>query len=392
MASVVRGFETDLGLPPDSYIYRIISTAARQDPLTYSQVDQLAIISSDDSLRFLDPMTPEKNMIKKVNQKVTCLERANDAASNVIATAGRDGLIRFWDKRSREKVLEIESPHKLISALVCDAQNNFIAAGIENPDDGNGVSPVYIWDQRNPSAPTRSYIDSHTDTITSLQLHPSHPSLLLSASTDGLINIFDTAQADEEDALYQVINHGSAIAHAGFMFPGTDIYALGTDETLSFYALQSQKEDEEEPAPKAFGDVREALGCEYLVKMHWVGGTPYVAAGKHSESNLSLIPISKNSSKPLDYTFDLSKSIQLPGGHGEEVVRDMFTDVSTRTTYTCGEDGFVRTWKVTGDEAMSIDDAAEPAKKKKDKDRKEKRKEKKDKKSGEKEKARYKPY
>lgn len=65
------------------------------------------------------------------------------------------------------------------------------------------------------------------------------------------------------------------------MFPGTDIYALGTDETLSFYALQSQKEDEEEPSPKAFGDVREALGCEYLVKMHWVGGTPYVAAGKH---------------------------------------------------------------------------------------------------------------
>jgi hypothetical protein len=35
--------------------------------------------------------------------------------------------------------------HKLISALVCDAQKNFIAAGIENPDDGAGVSPVYIW-------------------------------------------------------------------------------------------------------------------------------------------------------------------------------------------------------------------------------------------------------
>ena len=35
--------------------------------------------------------------------------------------------------------------HKLISSLVCNAQNNFIAAGIENPDDGTGVSPVYIW-------------------------------------------------------------------------------------------------------------------------------------------------------------------------------------------------------------------------------------------------------
>jgi WD40 repeat protein len=129
--------------------------------------------------------------------------------------------------------------------------------------------------------PVLSLVESHTDTVTSLQLHPSHPTLLLSSSTDGLVNIFDTSQAEEEDALYQVINHRSAIAHAGFMYPGTDIYALGTDETMSFYALQSQKEDEEEPVPKVFGDVREELGCEYLVDMHWIGAQPFIAAGKH---------------------------------------------------------------------------------------------------------------
>jgi WD40 repeat protein len=128
-----------------------------------------------------------------------------------------------------------------------------------------------------------SYVESHTDTVTSLQLHPSHPTLLLSSSTDGLINIFDTSQVEEDDALFQVINHRSAIAHAGFMYPGTDIYALGTDETMSLYALQSQKEEEEEPTPRAFGDVRESLGCEYLVDMHWVGGQPFVAAGKHRQ-------------------------------------------------------------------------------------------------------------
>lgn len=138
-----------------------------------------------------------------------------------------------------------------------------------------------LRDQRNTSAPLRSYIDSHTDTVTSLQLHPTLPTLLLSSSTDGLVNIFDTSQAEEEDALYQVINHGSAIAHAGFMYPSTDIFAVGTDETMSFYALQSQKEEEEEPAPKAFGDVREPLGCEYLAKMHWVGSQPFIATGKH---------------------------------------------------------------------------------------------------------------
>ncbi|KAF3045913.1 hypothetical protein E8E12_006585 [Didymella heteroderae] len=344
-------FSSDIGLPTNSYIYRIISTAARTDPLNYSKTDQLAVIASDDTLRFVGPDLTTVEVVKNANNSITCLERANDLSSNVVATAGRDGFVRYWDKRSKQKVLEIQSPSKLISSLVCNAQNNFLACGIENPDDGPHESPVYIC-------------------------------------TDGLVNIFDTSQADEDDALYQVINHGSAIAHAGFMYPSTDIFALGTDETMSFYALQSQKEEEEEPAPKAFGDVREPLSCEYLAKMHWVGSQPVLATGKHSESRLDLVLVHKNAGV-LQYEYDLSKSVRLPGAHGEEVVRDLFTDTHTQTTYTVGEDGQVRAWKTeaSADETMDIDESAD-AKKKEKKDRKEKRKEKKDKKD----KKRYEPY
>jgi WD40 repeat protein len=112
MSSATSIASSDVGLPRNSYIYKIISTAPRQDPLTYSKLDQLAIISSDDSLRFLDAPTlsaSPNGVIKNANKSVTCLERANDAPSNVVATAGRDGYIRFWDKRSRQKALEIES-------------------------------------------------------------------------------------------------------------------------------------------------------------------------------------------------------------------------------------------------------------------------------------------
>ncbi|KAL6154875.1 hypothetical protein ACJBU6_06488 [Exserohilum turcicum] len=379
MAPLREIASTDAGFAAGSFIYKVISTSPRQDPLTYLITDQLAFISSDDSLRFLTADLRPDGHVAKAHDNITCLERANDASSNAVATAGRDGLIRFWDKRSRQKALQVESPHKLISALVCDAEKNFIAAGIENPEDGPNSSPVYIWDQRNLSAPLRSYIDSHTDTVTNLSLHPSHPTLLLSSSTDGLVNMFDSAQADEDDALYQVINHGSAIAHAGFMYPSADIYALGTDETVSFYALQSQKEEEEEPAPKACGDVRQELDCEYVVDLCWVGPQPCVAAGKHSDKTLSLIPITKGTNGPLDYAFDLKNSTVLAGAHGEEIVRHLFIDMHTHTTYTCGEDGHIRAWKGTDDATMDVDEGATSAKKK--------RKEKKDK-----EKARFKPY
>ncbi|KAE8829494.1 hypothetical protein HRS9122_09309 [Pyrenophora teres f. teres] len=331
MESLRQIIASEAVLPANSYIYRIISTAPRQDPLTFSLTDQLATISSDDSLRFYTADLRPDGEVHRANESITCLERADDASSNVVTTAGRDGFIRFWDKRSKQKVLEIQSPHKLISALTCSTTTNILAAGIENPEDGPNSSPVYIWDPRSPTTPSAP---TQTPTPT---------------PTDGLINIFDTTQADEDDALYQVINHGSAIAHAGFMYPSTDIYAIGTDETVSFHALQSQEEEVEEPSPRVWGDVREG------------------------EAKLSLIPITKGPNGPLDYSLDAASGIQMDGAHGEEIVRDFFTDVHTQVTYTVGEDGMIRAWKnrAAGDEGSG----------------KRRGKEKKDK-----EKARFKPY
>jgi len=112
MAPLVQTLKADLGLLPNSYIYKILSTSPRQDPLTYTNTDQLAVISSDDSLRFFDPATlrvlPD-GILKDVNKGITCLERVDDAEGNLVATAGRDGLINFWDKRSRGKAMAIQS-------------------------------------------------------------------------------------------------------------------------------------------------------------------------------------------------------------------------------------------------------------------------------------------
>ena len=131
---------------------------------------------------------------------------------------------------------------------------------------------------------------------------------------------------------------------------------------------------------------------------------------ENSETRFDLVPIHKGPSGPLEYNYDLTKSIRLPGAHGEEIVRDVFTDThvgsslvrsssflltkaKTQMTYTVGEDGHVRAWKTNTpastavDETMEIDEGAD-AKKKEKKDRKEKRKEKKDKKD----KKRYEPY
>ena len=109
MAPLREIASTDAGFAAGSLIDKVISTSPRQDPLTYLITDQLAFISSDDSLRFLTADLRPDGHVAKAHDNITCLERANDASSNAVATAGRDGLIRFWDKRSRQKALQVES-------------------------------------------------------------------------------------------------------------------------------------------------------------------------------------------------------------------------------------------------------------------------------------------
>lgn len=82
---------------------------------------------------------------------------------------------------------------------------------------------------------------------------------------DGLINVYDTTIADEDDALIHIINHGSSISHAGFL-SDTEIYALSHDESFTVQEL----DDPSEASPTGqsrlvFGDLRPLLKCDYIV-------------------------------------------------------------------------------------------------------------------------------
>jgi hypothetical protein len=103
--------------------------------------------------------------------------------------------------------------------------------------------------------------------IFQLQFHPTQPQIILSGSTDGLVNIYNTTITDEEEALHQTINHGSSIHHADFL-TDVDIFALSHDEKFSMYKLVTNSEEGvEEPLPVNYGDLREKLGGEYVANV-----------------------------------------------------------------------------------------------------------------------------
>lgn len=368
MAPYRQTAASSLPIAKDSYLYSIISTAAKvsaslDDYEPLSSADRLVTISSDNQLLILSPETLKvESQIKNISTSVTSLKPFAGLGKkcDLVLTAGRDGIVAGWDLRSQTQAIKFEVPkgsRDPLSAIACNAESFSIAAGTELEGNGPGDVSIFLWDTRKPNAARMSYTESHTDTITELKFLPypdSAPTVLLSGSTDGLVNVFDTTQTEEDDAVVQVINHHSAIHHTGLI--GQDIYALGTDEKLSFHVQQNPQQDYKEPDPFKLGDIRELLSCDYTigVRNH---AQPLLAVGKYSEpQQFKLVPLRRaplEESKSPKWILDIDNSTQLDGGHGEEVIREFYIDSASRTVFTCGEDSKVIQWR--GPEAIDVD-------------------------------------
>ncbi|EPQ67544.1 Bgt-1877 [Blumeria graminis f. sp. tritici] len=318
-----------IGAPGSTYVYDIL-------PLT----EGLAALSSDDALRILNPQSLSEpcTLLKNVGESTTCF-RAFDTTC-LIAVAGRDGFVRLWDIRSGHKQvgeIKADDSSAILSLAIC--QPFRLATGSELK---NHQASVALWDLRTLGSPVLQYNESHSDDITELQFHPLCPNLILSGSTDGLINIYNSDITDEEEALHQTINHGASIHHANFI-TGTDIYALSHDENMSIYDLVTSLDESTSPMHQVhFNDVRKKLGGEYVAQV--IGrqdGSAVLGMGIHSLESFELIQLKNNS----PWAFMTDEKVTLLGGHGSDIIRSFCFLDSHQTVFTCGEDGHIKAWK-----------------------------------------------
>ncbi len=282
------------------------------------------------------------------NSSITGVKSVDgNSDSNVIATSGQDG-VKLWDLRNESKnpIWSAQPLNKsaITSIDINSTTNpNKIAVGTELTGSDAGV---FIWDYRFNTAPIISYTDSHNDDITDIKFHPLNSKILISGSTDGYINIYDTSINEEEDALFQTINH-SSIHSCGFT-SNKRIYALSHIETLSIYELNDndfgKEEDLEVITPIEFGDLRPLLNCDYTIDLI----PNYIAIGNNNNdnnnNNCRLVSFETNETN--NETIETNKTISLIGGHGEEVIRSIYKNKNGKEIFTGGEDGIVKIWNI----------------------------------------------
>ncbi|KAK1970631.1 WD repeat domain-containing protein [Colletotrichum sublineola] len=224
----------------------------------------LATISSDQKLGLFNPARLGQGPVKSYltsHGNLTSL-KTFDWQTSIVCTAGENGEVSVWDMResSKPQVAHFAASQSPILSLACDSRTNTIAIGTEFQ---NHMASVLLWDMRAGPIQRLQYDEVHSDDVTELRFHPSEPHILLSGSTDGLVNVYDTRISDEDEVVIQTLNQGS-VHHASFL-GNTEVYVLTHDEKLAVYSVA---EDHSSGAAVVdFGDARETLGCQYIANV-----------------------------------------------------------------------------------------------------------------------------
>ncbi|KAK3336457.1 WD40-repeat-containing domain protein [Cercophora scortea] len=302
----------------------------------------LAATASDQTLRLFDPARLSQGPVKTIrtNHGNLTSAKAYSPGESIVCTAGENGTVSVWDLRldpANAQALRIEGNHASLLSLACSSETSTLAAGTELADH---QASILLWDLRSPSAPKIQYNEVHSDDVTELNFHPKDPNLLLSGSTDGLVNVCDTRITDEDEVVIQAFNHGS-VHRAGFL-NATEVFAVSHDETFALYDMAETAE--KGSATLNFGDMREVLGCQYLtdVSPKLDGSGAVIGAGSQDQEMFRMIHLSKGAS---GWNLDREMIVGLPGAHGSELVRSFCVLDEQHVVFTCGEDGYLKAWR-----------------------------------------------
>ncbi|KAK7984887.1 WD domain-containing protein [Apiospora saccharicola] len=301
-----------------------------------------ATISSDQKLCAFNPLSLRPGPVTTLQTKhgnLTCA-KAFDLVGSVVCTAGEDGSVSLWDLRKdpREaEVARLTDSQAPVLSLACTSTGFSVVAGTELK---NSQASILIWDVRSTPTPRHQYKEVHSDDITELNFHPTNHNILLSGSTDGLVNIYDTQITDEDEVVIQTLNHDASIHHAGFLNE-TEVYAVSHDERFALYNIA--EDQEKGSATNDFGDMRQALNCQYIanvtVKANGAGAA--IGAGTHENQMFEMVHLTKDT----EWAFDKENIVGLPGAHSSEIVRSFCFYDEAQMVFSVGEDGYIKSWK-----------------------------------------------
>ncbi|XP_024853492.1 WD repeat-containing protein 89 isoform X1 [Bos indicus] len=259
-----------------------------------------------------------------------------------------DGTVKCWDARlASGKPVQLFKgyPSNIFISFDISSNDHVICAGTEKVDDD---ALLVFWDARINSQdlsttkePLGAYSETHSDDITQVRFHPSNPNMVVSGSTDGLVNVFDISADNEDDALVTTCNSVSSVSFIGWS--GKDykqIYCMTHDEGFCWWDLNHLDTDEPITCLNV-PDVREVINVKEGILDYLIGGLYHEKTDKLfvvGGTNTGIIRIMNCMTSGLVHVTSLQ------GGHAA-TVRSFCWNMQDDSLLTGGEDAQLLLWK-----------------------------------------------
>ncbi|XP_028597625.2 WD repeat-containing protein 89 [Podarcis muralis] len=308
----------------------------------------VAVSCSDKSIRVYNRET--LTLLREYSSRPGLLSgvRFAHTCESVLFSACSDGTVKCWDTR-----LATTGPTQLFRGSLSNVFISFdvscndliVCAGTEKVGDDVFMA---FWDARSCASSVASskeplgfYSETHNDDITKIRFHPIQQNLVVSGSTDGLVNVFDINKDSEEDALVATCNSDSSVSSVGWS--GKDyrqVYCTTHDEGFCRWDL-AQLETEEPVTLLHVPDAREAGSGQSTKVDYLIGGLYHemmdklVVVGGTSAGNICLLDCGVGG---------LSSVGVLQEGHSSPV-RSFCWNVADDSLLTGGEDAQLLLWK-----------------------------------------------
>lgn len=237
--------------------------------------------------------------------------------SNLLFVGVTNGKVFTYDLRAKPSPVQtFETDDAQQKPFMCfDVSANDLVLGV-GTEQYAGESYILMFDVRNTSTKA-IYSESHRDDVTQIRFHPNNADIFASGSTDGLINVFDISETEEDDALQYCYNTENSVQTINW-HPKHDDYLLSCiTHTNDFLLMDSDDTDG--------GDIRcerteitklmkrKSSGDCYLINCHSaINGDIFLLAGSNFNAGecLRSLTVHKQTLKPRNNFIDNKQIIR----------------------------------------------------------------------------------
>lgn len=257
-----------------------------------------------------------------------------------LVSTSNDGSLTVHDLRQSIVAVKSRLPSGQAALSVALGYDGYLAAVASQK------GKIHFLDLRSSLPLVGSYVDSHSDDVTTVEFQPSSP-LLVTGAEDGLACVFDTTQSTEERALRMVFNTGTPLRRAGFCGTSESVWCLTGSETASLWSTRTG-ECLYDSTFNLRENLRQGLGddmdIDYLIDAHW-------------DTNAQELFLSAGNGHGDAAIFRLTPSWQWEGAHrmigGHRGVIRAAQHLSSSVLVTAGEDARICEWNCFGPQAHS---------------------------------------